>query len=244
LIGKPLNPDYKAKLDRYLKKHQLKNVEIIGQIPHDRIPENLEAAHLFTSASTMEVQSLVVIEALASGTPVVGLSNETIDELINDEVGAWLARNQEPAEFAEQIEAICTLPEEQYRQMCHNARDRVAQLDWSRVVEKTTLAYREILTIKLFLSEDESDMLNSLVRFFTLGEVRGYLLSVISDARERVSEERGFLPRFKVPEWLQTWLRVPSSTWILSGLTIVISVVGFLFLRGRGEKDSPDGGEK
>ena len=46
-----------------------------------QIPNYLERAHVFPSASKMEVQSLVVIEALASGTPVVGLSNETIDEL-------------------------------------------------------------------------------------------------------------------------------------------------------------------
>jgi hypothetical protein len=33
------------------------------------------------SASAMEIQSLAVIEALASGTPVVGLSNEAVAEL-------------------------------------------------------------------------------------------------------------------------------------------------------------------
>lgn len=243
-IGKPLNPDYKVKLDKYIKKHKFTNVEFIGQVEHDQIPDYLESAHVFASASTMEVQSLVVIEALASGTPVVGLSNETIDELVSDDVGAWLSRNQKPAEFAEQILRVCSLPEDQYLEICQNARDRVAHLDWSNVVQSTILAYREILTIKLFMSEDESDMLNSLVSFFTIGDVREYLLSVIAKARKGSPAQKRYLPRLKVPRWLQSWIRVPSSTWIISGITIIVSVIGFLFMRGRGNKnDQLDGGD-
>jgi glycosyltransferase involved in cell wall biosynthesis len=236
LIGKPLKEEYKEKLDRYIKKNNLKNVEFIGQIGHDQIPGFLESTHVFVSASTMEVQSLVVIEALASGTPIVGLSNETVDELINDEVGAWLTRTQKPAEFAEQIIQICSLSEAEYLEICQNARDRVAHLDWSNVVEQTTLAYREILTIKNFMSADESDMLTSLVSFFTLGDLKDYLLNAIEDARKETSPQKGLFPRLKVPNWLESTIRVPSSTWILSGLTILVSVVGFIFMRGRGNK--------
>lgn len=244
LIGQPLNPEYLEKLQKYIRKHQLTNVEFVGQVEHSRIPGCLESAHVLTSASTMEVQSLVVIEALASGTPVVGLSNETIDELINNDVGAWLSRNRKPAEFAEQITRICTLPEDQYREICQNGRDRVAHLDWSNVVEATILAYREILTIKLFMSEEESDMLTSLVSFFTTGEVREYLLSVIAEARKRSSPQTGWVPRFKVPRWLESWIRVPSSTWFISGITVLISVIGFIFMRGKGKKrDQLEGGD-
>ena len=243
LIGKPLNPAYQEKLEKYIQKHQLENVEFLGQVDHDQIPTYLESAHVFTSASTMEVQSLVVIEALASGTPVVGLSNETIDELINDDVGAWLAKNQKPSEFARQVERVCSSSREEYRQLCQNAQDRVAHLDWSNVVEATTRAYREILTIKLFMSDDESDMLTSLVSFFTLGEVREYLLKSITEARRRSPDQERLLPRLQVPSWLRSWIRVPSSTWIISGLTVIISVIGYLFMRRRGNNsDQLDSG--
>ena len=236
LIGEPLNPEYRDKLDRYIKKHGLKNVEFTGQIEHKLVPDFLESAHVFVSASTMEVQSLVVIEALASGTPVVGLSNETIDELINDEVGSWLSRNKKPPDFAEQIVRVCSLPEDRYREICQNARDRVAHLDWDNIVQATILAYREILTIKLFMSEEESDMLNSLVSFFTIGEVREYLLEAIAEARDRSPARKGLLSRLKVPRWLESWIRVPSSTWIISGVTIITSVIGYLFMRGKRPK--------
>ncbi len=237
LIGKPLNTEYQTKLERYIQKHKLNNVEFVGQITHEQIPDYLEEAHVFPSASRMEVQSLVVIEALASGTPVVGLSNETIDELVSEDVGAWLAKDQKPAAFAKQIERICNLPPDEYQQVCQNARNRVKHLDWSNIVAQTVEAYQKILKIKLSVSAVKKDRLTSLVRFFSRGDLRDYLLEVIEEARHRPSKVVIKSPRMKVPTKMQSWIRVPSSTWLISGVTIAASVIGYLFMRGRGNKE-------
>ena len=235
LVGKPLNQKYKDKLQDYINKHNLGNVEFVGQISHEEIPEFLEQAHVFTSASKMEVQSLVVIEALASGTPVVGLSNETIDELINNEVGAWIKKDQNPAEFAQQIKRICNLPSSEYEFMCQSARDRVAHLDWSHIVDATVSAYEDLLKIQPTISDDESDMLTSLVTFLSMGDVKDYLLDVIDETRHKLTPEANLLPRVKVPASIRSWIRVPSSTWFLSGLTILVSAIGYLFMRKQGK---------
>jgi hypothetical protein len=112
----------------------------------------------------------------------------------------------------------------------------VAHLDWTNIVETTTLVYREILTIKLFMSDEDTDMLTSLISFFTIGEVREYLLSAIIEARKNSPVTRGLLSRIKVPRWLESWIRVPSSTWVISGVTILVSFFGYLFMRGRGKQ--------
>lgn len=236
LIGKPLNTEYQKKLERYIQKNDLKNVEFVGQITHEQIPDYLEDAHLFPSASKMEVQSLVVIEALASGTPVVGLSNETIDELVSEDVGAWLTKDQKPAAFAAQIERICNLPPDQYRQLCQNARDRVKHLDWSNIVTQTVEAYQKILSIKLTASPVKRDRLSSLVRFFSRGDLRDYLLEVIEEARHHPPKEVSKPPRVQVPQKMQSWNRVPSSTWLISALTVTVSMIGFLFMRVKRKK--------
>jgi len=235
LIGKPLNPEYLQELEEYCSKYGLKNVEFVGQIEHDQIPDYLEGAHVFPSASIMEVQSLVVIEALASGTPVVGLSNETIDELIDNEVGAWLSKDKEPIEFAKEIDRICNLPEEEYQTMCDTARNRVKHLDWSNIVYSTAEAYQEILKTKPTISENENDMLTSLVSFLAIGDVKDYLLNVIEETRQSPGAESGLLPHVKVPSPIKTWIRVPSSTWFISGVTILVSVIGYLFMKGQGK---------
>ncbi len=235
LAGKPLNQDYQDKLDDYIKKHNLVNVEFVGQLDHEDIPVFLRDAHVFASASQMEVQSLVIIEALASGTPVVGLSNETIDELINDDVGAWIAKDQKPEEFAKQIERICNLSPADYELMCQSARDRVAHLDWSHVVDATVNAYHDLQNIQPTINDNESDILTSLVTFLSMGDVKDYLLGVIEETRDRLNIETNRKHRIKVPAPIRPLIRVPSSTWMLSGLTIVGSVIGFLFMRGRGK---------
>lgn len=237
LIGKPLNPEYQEQLEAYITEHELTNVEFIGQVEHDHIPGYLERAHIFPSASIMEVQSLVVIEALASGTPVVGLSNETIDELVSEDVGAWLAKDQPPASFAEQIQRICNLPPAEYHRICQQARQRVAHLDWSTVVENTVEVYQEILQIKRIMSESESDILTSLVKFLSFGEVREYLLEAIGKARQRPRAEGDLLPK-----GIRPWMKVPTSTWLLSGLTVTVSVLGYLFMRGKAKGKGEDSG--
>jgi hypothetical protein len=167
----------------------------------------------------------------------VGLSNETIDELINDEVGVCLAKDIDPKDFANQIERICNLPAEEYQKMCQTARQRVTHLDWSNVVKSTTDAYHEILKTKPSITKDESDMLTSLVNFFTTGDVRDYLLDAIEDARKTRIADKTLLPRVKVPRSIRSWIRVHSSTWYFSGVTILISVIGYLYMKGQAKRN-------
>lgn len=145
LIGGALEPGYLAEVEERIRALGLTNVELTGPVPYAEIPRRLERAHLFLSASRLEVQSLAVIEALASGTPVVGLSNETIDELVDDGVGKRLPPDASPDDFAREVERICTLPPEGYHRMCRAARERVRSLSWESVVEQTTRVYQELV---------------------------------------------------------------------------------------------------
>ena len=148
LVGEPLDPAYEERLRVYAREHHLANVEFYGRVRHEAMPAYYEAAHLLVSASKMEVQSLVVIEALASGTPVVGLSNETVDELVDDTVGARLPKEASPAEFAAAVERLCSLPQADYDRLCENARRRVQHLDWSTVADALTDAYAALASAK------------------------------------------------------------------------------------------------
>ena len=141
LVGEPLDPAYEERLRAYAREHHLDSVEFCGRVRHESMPAHYEAAHVLVSASKMEVQSLVVIEALASGTPVVGLSNETVDELVDEMVGARLLKEASPAEFAAAVERLCGLPQTDYDRMCQRARERVRHLDWSNVAAALIDAY-------------------------------------------------------------------------------------------------------
>ncbi|GAB4311800.1 MAG: glycogen synthase [Candidatus Bipolaricaulota bacterium] len=148
LVGEALEPGYLAELHDHQRRHGLDRVNFVGPVPYERIPSLLARAHVFVSASRLEVQSLAVIEALASATPVVGLANETIDEFVDDAVGARLPPEAHPSDFAHQVERICTLPPTQYEALCRAARERVRALDWQAVVEENRRVYEELATAR------------------------------------------------------------------------------------------------
>jgi glycosyltransferase involved in cell wall biosynthesis len=234
LVGKALKPEYGQRLKQHCQERGLENVVFVGQVPHEQVPSYLERTHVFVSASKMEVQSLVVIEALASGTPVVGLSNETTIELVDDKVGRRLPRDATPREFAACVEQVCSLPQPQYEQLCRAARDRVSHLDWGNVVDQTVSAYHELLEGQASITEEEGAMLADLVSFLPPGEVKDILTDQISKLRSEPGPVAGFLMGLRLGQRWRALKRVPGSTWLLTGATVVGSLIGYLFMKGRG----------
>ncbi|NBD35875.1 MAG: glycosyltransferase [Chloroflexi bacterium] len=235
LVGKALKPAYGAKLRDLCQTHQLDNVVFTGHVEHDNVPPHLARSHVFVSASKMEVQSLVVIEALASGTPVVGLANETIDELVDDAVGRRLPEDAEPPAFAEAVEQICTLDPAGYGEMCQQAEARVSDLDWPNIVHKTVDAYRTLIEVKEEIPAEKpksqlSAQLKDLLDHFPAGEGKASLADKIR-AWEEEHGDRTFLQKLAIASKLRALRRVPGSTWLLAGLTIVISFVGYVFMK-------------
>lgn len=145
LVGPYIDEKYFSELENLVKKYKLENVCFIGKVPHERVPELLAEARVFVSSSKMEVQSLSIIEALASGTPVVGLSNETIDEFVDESCGYNLSKHTPPRIFAFKVKEICSLSENSYRKLSDNAKKKVLSLDWSKVVDETSRAYWELI---------------------------------------------------------------------------------------------------
>jgi glycosyltransferase involved in cell wall biosynthesis len=144
LVGHNVDHRYRREIDAVIGPQIRHRVSFTGRLDHSRIPAQLAMTHLWVSASLMEVQSLAVLEALASGTPVLGLSNETIDELVDSRVGMRLARDTTPAQFAQAVRAVCETDAESYRQMCQNARERVRPYDWANTMSLTEKMYERL----------------------------------------------------------------------------------------------------
>lgn len=145
LVGEPAERGYLDELQSHIAARGLRSVDIVGSVPYSAIPRYLQSAHVFVSASRLEVQSLAVIEALASGTPVVGLANQTVDELVDDAVGRRLPADASPVEFARAVQRICALPPADYAVMCAAARARVQSLDWQAVVARNQAVYEDLI---------------------------------------------------------------------------------------------------
>jgi 1,2-diacylglycerol 3-alpha-glucosyltransferase len=141
LVGHDVDHRYRREIDSTMSPDLRRRVTFTGNLPHERVPEHLARTHLWVSASRMEVQSLAVLEALASGTPVLGLANETIDELVDERVGGRLPRDATPAQFAAEVRRLCESDPAVYAELCRSARARALPYDWSAAIGRTEKLY-------------------------------------------------------------------------------------------------------
>jgi glycosyltransferase involved in cell wall biosynthesis len=103
LIGEP-DKKYQLKLEKLIKEYDLiDNVIFVGSVENKNLPQTIKDYHVFVSASKMEVQSVAVIEALAAAKPIVGLRNETIEEIADSDCVTMLSQDASPETFAKAI---------------------------------------------------------------------------------------------------------------------------------------------
>jgi glycosyltransferase involved in cell wall biosynthesis len=103
LIGEP-DKKYQLKLEKLIKEYDLiDNVIFVGSVENKNLPQTIKDYHVFVSASKMEVQSVAVIEALAAAKPIVGLRNETIEEIADSDCVTMLSQDAGPETFAKAI---------------------------------------------------------------------------------------------------------------------------------------------
>jgi len=196
LVGSPINSTYLKSLKDYVKKNYLRKVNFLGEVPYEQISQILAKTHLFVSASKMEVQSLVIIEALASGTPIVALSNETTKELVDDSVGFCLDKKTSPQTFARQIKKICALPPKKYNDLCQRARNKVSHLDWSEIVRQTEIAYQELLVEKKKIDGSKNvEKMEAFKEFLLLlpsSKMKIFLLKQLERSRQKLPKKNIF----------------------------------------------------
>ena len=83
-------------------------VKFTGMIPYSELPKYMAAADVFVTASVTEVHPLSVIEALASGLPVVGIQSPGVGDIVEDGVTGLLAPEEDLAVFTAKISRIIT----------------------------------------------------------------------------------------------------------------------------------------
>jgi hypothetical protein len=107
------------------------------------------------------------------------------------------------------------------------------------VVEETTRAYRELLDeqSKPSITEQQGAKMNDLVDLLSSGEVREILRNRINISKGERKETTKWLLGVALPDKLKPLTRVPGSTWLLAGLTVVGSLIGYLLYKGKSDSN-------
>lgn len=99
-------------------------VHFTGMVPYDQLPGYLAMADAFVTASVTEVHPLSVIEAMASGLPVLGIQSPGVGDTVKDGVTGFIVPDQDLAAYTAKMIRMIT-DEANRKEMGHNAAREV-----------------------------------------------------------------------------------------------------------------------
>ena len=119
-------------------------VKFIGRVQNEEIPQYMAASDVFVLPSLSEGFPNVVLEAMASGLPIVATKVGGLPEIIRDGENGFLVEPKNPKEIAEKV--LLILEDDELRErMSRNNKDRVKEYTLESVVERLEHVYRSQL---------------------------------------------------------------------------------------------------
>lgn len=119
------------------------HVNFLGYVDDEELPVLYSAADVFVFPSRYEGFGLVFLEALASGTPVIGTSVGGVPDIVEDGKMGYIVRGDATA-FSEKINHLCD-DSEQMSAMSMAARESTRNRTWSHVAEQVEELYEGII---------------------------------------------------------------------------------------------------
>ena len=115
-----------------------------GPLEGEELSRCYASADLFVFPSIAETFGNVVLEAFASGLPVIGVDAGSVRELVNPTVNGRLAPADSPAAFADAIHSLLQRPAELSR-LGFGARVTAAQYRWPDVNRRLLEQYERLI---------------------------------------------------------------------------------------------------
>ncbi|MBI4091561.1 glycosyltransferase [candidate division WWE3 bacterium] len=123
------------------------SVVFVGSIPHSELLSSgiFKIADIFVTASPMENQPMVVLEAMAFGLPLIGVSEAGMVELVKD--NGYLVRDGNIEEMARRIEKV--LSDDSLRvAMSKKSLERIEEFSIGKVTDRLESIYKRVKVTK------------------------------------------------------------------------------------------------
>lgn len=97
----------RSQLEEEAKRLEIEDkLTFTGALPREHLVNYYQQADLFVFASTTETQGLVVLESLASGTPVVAVAKMGVANVLREGEGALLLEEVDLQKFVDRVESL------------------------------------------------------------------------------------------------------------------------------------------
>ncbi len=131
-------------MQEHVREMGLENrVRFTGLVPYEELPSYLAMADAFATASVSEVHPLSVIEAMASGLPVLGVNSPGVGDTIIDGSTGFLSQQDDLAGFTARMVRLVTDPAKR-QEMGMQAKAESASYSIERTSMKLLKCYEEV----------------------------------------------------------------------------------------------------
>lgn len=134
----------KANLENLAKELGLeKKVEFIGRIPRENTAPYYQEAGIFVLPSFNEGMSNAMLEALASGLPLIATNTGGTSELVEEGVNGLVIKTKDVQDLADKIE-ILMKDEDLRKKMGEASRRKAEAMSWEKVAKEYIELYNKI----------------------------------------------------------------------------------------------------
>jgi len=142
LIG---DGEERQSLEELVKESNLGDcVTFVGQVPNEEVLEYMAASDVFVLPSLSEGFPLVILEAMASGLPIVATKVGGLPEIIKEGDNGFLVEPKDSVEITEKV--LLLLQGKELRQrIAKNNRQRAKDYAWAKVVDSVEQVYQKVV---------------------------------------------------------------------------------------------------
>ncbi len=138
--------DAKKELEEKAQKLALKNkIEFLGRVPHEKVATIYATSDVFVLPSLNEGMSNTMLEALASGLPLIATDTGGTRELVSENENGFIVKMKDARDIAEKVEKLIQDPE-QKELMSQKSRQKAEEMSWKKVAEKYFEFYEKTKT--------------------------------------------------------------------------------------------------
>ena len=117
------------------------NIHLLGRVSDERLKEMYKECDLFVTASAMETQGIVVLEAMATGLPVIGVRKYAVPDLVKDCYNGFLAEPYDDGDFSKAILRMLK-DKARIRHYGKNALETARQHELNKCLSKLEKTYK------------------------------------------------------------------------------------------------------
>jgi len=119
-------------------------IDFLGQISNEEVPRYMAAADVFALPSLSEGFPIVILEAMASGLPIVATNITGLPEVVHNGENGFLVESKNSIELAEKV--LLLLQDNELRgRIAQNNKQRAKDYTWEKVIDRLEQVYQKIV---------------------------------------------------------------------------------------------------